>query len=185
MKFPALPYGRLNNEGIRPLRRGGIQLHGYHPGPLYCSSQSYSSDNAGVRDYSVPLSVSVQPLWKLLPRHGWTVPSESQQPVQGPWWTDGPEHLLSPHALTVDWLDGVREKTLHINISTGELSIDLGGELSRFRFPESWTPRFFPLSSKTGIGRAKKAFGCSWIPQGTGAEIYAPFGSRSLAEDSR
>ncbi|WP_319562724.1 hypothetical protein [Marispirochaeta sp.] len=100
--------------------------------------------------------------------------------IQGPWWTEGADMHLFPESLTVNWLDGVRENTLHLEIGEGELRVNCGGEVSRLSFPAAWTPRF--NGENQG---AEGGFRLLLDTEGRLPEICAVFGTQSLMEDSR
>ncbi|ORC31226.1 hypothetical protein B4O97_17080 [Marispirochaeta aestuarii] len=100
--------------------------------------------------------------------------------IQGPWWTEGPDMALFPESLTVNWLDGVRENTLHLEIGSGELRVNCGGELSRLSFPVTWTPRFEGANQE-----AEGGFRLLLDTEGRLPEICVVFGTHSLMEDSR
>lgn len=88
--------------------------------------------------------------------------------------------LLFPESITVNWLDGVREKTLFMEVGTGELLINCDGELSRLSFPAAWTPRF------TGENQAAESgFRLLLDTEGRLPAICALFSTKSLMGDSR
>lgn len=96
--------------------------------------------------------------------------------IQGPWWTEGPDMALFPESLTLNWLDGVRDHTLHLEIGSGELRVNCGGQVSRLSFPAVWTPRFMG---------AEGGFRLLLDTEGRLPEIRVVFGTHSLMEDSR
>ncbi|WP_319476449.1 hypothetical protein [Marispirochaeta aestuarii] len=105
--------------------------------------------------------------------------------IQGPWWTEAADMHLFPESLTVNWLDGVRENTLHLEIGSGELRVNCGGQVSRLSFPAVWTPRFTSLNPYEETRGAEDGFRLLLDTEGRLLEIRVVFGTHTFMEDSR